>query len=86
MSESQLIKVEAEATRLPDHFRMGWQAVATAPFDRDLELAVIDAEGPHALVFPCRRVGNSWIDAKLRRPVEVYPTHWQDWAQDKSRN
>ena len=29
-----------------------WQPVSIAPFDRDLELAVIDPEGPHALVFP----------------------------------
>jgi hypothetical protein len=67
-----------------------WHEVNTpddVPNNRDVRLAVIDAKGMvHALVFPCRRVGNSWIDAKLRRPVEVYPTHWQDWAQDKSRN
>jgi hypothetical protein len=29
-----------------------WQPIATAPFDRDLELAVIDASGEHALAFP----------------------------------
>ena len=23
--------------------------------------------------------GDSWIDAKLQRSVEVYPTHWQEW-------
>ena len=79
MSESQLIKVEAEATRLPDHFRMGWQAVATAPFDRDLELAVIDAEGPHALVFPCRRVLRGWVKAETNSPLNVHLTHWREW-------
>jgi hypothetical protein len=31
---------------------MEWQPITTAPFDRDLELAVIDYEGPHSLVFP----------------------------------
>jgi hypothetical protein len=34
-----------------------WQLIATVPFERDLELAVIDAHGLHTLVFPCRRVG-----------------------------
>ena len=34
---------------------MQWQPIATVPFDRDLELAVIDADESHALVFPCRR-------------------------------
>jgi sorbitol-specific phosphotransferase system component IIBC len=57
-------------------------SLAHVPTDRDLQLAVIDVSGTvHALVFPARRVGNSWIDSKLRRPVEVYPTHWQEWAE-----
>src|SRR5262249_36522194 len=43
---------------------MEWQPVATAPFDRDLELAVIDYDGPHALVFPCRR-NSEWL-AEIR--------------------
>ena len=33
-----------------------WQSIPSAPFDRDLELAVIDDDGTHALVFPCRRI------------------------------
>jgi hypothetical protein len=52
------------------------------PADRDVRLAVIEAGVVHALVFPCRLAGNSWIDARTGRPVEVYPTHWQDWAAD----
>jgi hypothetical protein len=63
-----------------------WQKINSSddiPADRDVRLAVIDAAGTvHALVFACRRVGNSFVDAKLRRPVEVYPTHWQEWAQE----
>ena len=35
---------------------MEWQRIATAPFDRDLELAVIGYDGVHALAFPCRRI------------------------------
>jgi hypothetical protein len=37
---------------------MEWQPIAKAPFDRDLELAVMDYDGTHALVFPCRRILN----------------------------
>ena len=58
---------------------MDWQPIANAPFDRDLELAVIDKEGPHAVVFPCRRVADGWIDAKTRQRIGVHPTHWRDW-------
>jgi hypothetical protein len=58
---------------------MEWKLISTAPFDRELELAVIDQEGPHALAFACRRAGGGWIDAKTRRIIEVDPTHWRDW-------
>jgi hypothetical protein len=43
-----------------------WHHVSTAPFDRDLELAVIDDDGPHALVFPCRRILNGWMKAETK--------------------
>jgi hypothetical protein len=29
-----------------------WHLISNAPFDRDLELALIDANGVHASVFP----------------------------------
>jgi hypothetical protein len=56
-----------------------WQPIVTAPFDRELELAVIDAGGPHALVFPCCRTLGGWINALTRRRIEVHPTHWREW-------
>jgi len=57
-----------------------WQPIATAPYDRELELAVIDADGPHALVFPCRRSETGWMNARTKHRIEVYPTHWRDWS------
>ena len=48
---------------------MKWQPIATVPFDRDLELAVIDM---HALVLPCRRVLRGWVKAETNAPVNVY--------------
>jgi hypothetical protein len=62
---------------------MDWKPVSNAPFDRDLELAVIDREGEHALVFPCRRTEAGWIDAANKRLVGVDPSHWREW--DKGR-
>jgi hypothetical protein len=56
-----------------------WHHVSTAPFDRDLELAVIDDDGPHALVFPCRRILNGWMKAETKERLDVRPTHWRDW-------
>jgi hypothetical protein len=59
-----------------------WQPISSAPFDRDLELAVINTGGEHALVFPCRRVPGGWIDAITKRWIDVWPTHWRDWRPD----
>ena len=62
----------------PHHFKM-WRDISTAPFDRDIELAVLDREGPHALVFPCRRIIGGWMKAGTRERIDVHPTHWRDW-------
>ncbi|MBU6462237.1 MAG: hypothetical protein KGL35_30405 [Bradyrhizobium sp.] len=58
---------------------MEWQSIATAPFDRDLDLAVIERDGVHSLVFPCRRVLHGWVNSKTHSPVNVHPTHWREW-------
>ncbi len=58
-----------------------WQPIATAPFGRDLELAVFDADGSHALVFPCRRAVGGWVTAKSAAMVIVHPTHWREWRE-----
>jgi hypothetical protein len=61
---------------------MNWSPISSAPFDRDLELAVIDHTGTHALLFPCLRSGHSgWINARTKRRVEVDPTHWREWTE-----
>lgn len=67
----------------PDYTMM-WQQISTAPFDRDLELAVIDADGPHPLVFPCRRILNGWMNAATRERLDVRPTHWRVWTTGSS--
>jgi hypothetical protein len=56
-----------------------WQPIASAPFDQDLELAVIDQEGPHALVFPCRRILHGWVNAQTHQQITVWPSHWRPW-------
>lgn len=56
-----------------------WQTISSAPFDRNLELAVIDGDGTHALVFPCRRIVGGWVKAQTRERLDIDPTHWRDW-------
>ncbi len=59
---------------------MGWEPVATAPFDRDLALAVINYHGVHALAFACRRILGGWIKAETKERIDVLPTHWREWT------
>jgi hypothetical protein len=54
-----------------------WQNITAAPADRDVEVAVIDKDGVHPLVAPCRRTSNGWIDAVSRRLLDIRPTHWR---------
>jgi hypothetical protein len=58
-----------------------WQIVASAPFGCDLELAVIDYDGTHVLVFPCRRILGGWMNSKTKERLEVRPTHWRPWSE-----
>jgi hypothetical protein len=62
-----------------ENARTEWQRILTAPFDRDLELAVINYGGVHALVFPCRRILGGWIDAVTKERIDVKPSHWREW-------
>jgi hypothetical protein len=58
---------------------MHWLKIETAPLERDLEVAVIDFDGLHAVAFPCRRVLGGWVKTATGAPVKVFPTHWREW-------
>lgn len=63
-----------------DNIKMEWKPIATAPFDCDLELAVIDYDGVHALAFSCRRHLHGWTNAKTKKHIDdLRPTHWREW-------
>ena len=63
-----------------------WHLISNAPFDRDLEPALIDKKnGVHAICFPCRRVLGGWIKAEMKTPINVHPTHWRDSADISTR-
>jgi hypothetical protein len=80
-----MIQINVGLRRDSKILRMNWQPITTAPFDRDLELAVITYDGTHALVFPCRRLLRSWINAETKQLVDVRPTHWRDWEESDRR-
>ena len=61
-----------------------WHPISTAPFDRDLELGVVDLNDVRAIPFPCRRVIGGWIKAETETRIDPCPTHWRDWYTDGS--
>ncbi|QIG99345.2 MULTISPECIES: hypothetical protein [unclassified Bradyrhizobium] len=61
--------------------KMTWERIEAAPFDRDLEIAVIEGNTIHRLVFPCRRIFGGWIKTKTGEHVAVRPTHWRIWSK-----
>lgn len=65
-----------EASRPLD---MDWKPISTAPYAADLELALIDNDGPHPVAFPCRRIVGGWIAAETNKWITVKPTHWRVW-------
>lgn len=62
-----------------------WQPIGSAPFDRDLQLSVIEGDEVHSLVFPCRRTVWGWVNRTGER-VEVSPSHWRDWPETDMAN
>jgi hypothetical protein len=73
---------EGKLRNVPDTM---WNPIADAPFETDLEIGVIDAEGVHALVFACRRTQEGWVESVTGKPVEVKPTHWRRWTGELNR-
>jgi hypothetical protein len=64
------------------HYGKMWKPILSAPFDRDLELAVLNEDGEHALVFPCIRGREGWKSAATGARIDIHPTHWRDWESE----
>ena len=75
------LNAAAALSRQPDSM---WQPITTAPVDRDIELAVLDQDGPHALIFPCRRVAAGWMNSQSGERLDVRPTHWREWSTGRA--
>jgi hypothetical protein len=60
-----------------------WNPITSAPSGRSLELAVIDNDGVHALVFPCEKGAMGWKNVVTGAPVDIHPTHWRAWGTEE---
>jgi hypothetical protein len=64
------------STFLSRLLRNEWRDIASAPFDREIEVATVDKD----INVPgrsCLRRGGSWLDAETLRPIEITATHWR---------
>jgi hypothetical protein len=52
-----------------------WHDIASAPFDREIELATMD--GNVGVLVRCVRHGDGWLDAETLRPIKITATHWR---------
>jgi hypothetical protein len=60
-----------------------WLPVSIAPPDADLEVCVMDRSGIHALMFPVRKSKMDWVDAKTKKRIDIVPTHWRKWSDNR---
>jgi hypothetical protein len=83
IDHSQSITTSTGPMFVVDDPKMQWKPIATAPFDRDLELVVIDSAGVHALSFPCRRTAEGWLNVETGKSLyNTRPTHWREWPSE----
>lgn len=77
-----MMQINAQGIACEDFDAM-WNPILSAPYGRHLELAVFDEEGAHALVFPCIKSREGWKHAATGARVDIRPTHWRDWEEEK---
>ncbi len=63
---------------------MEWKPIHTVPLDHDVEIAVTDSTGMHAVACLCRLTERGWIAAESKRRLYwVRPTHWRDLSRNE---
>jgi len=62
------------------HEDIYWNPISTVPLNRNVQVAVIDQQGIHQLVFPCVRIADGWLTAKTKQRIDLKPTHWREWV------
>jgi hypothetical protein len=78
VAQAQLVSM-AQIHSLPEK----WLPVSIVPSDGDLEVCVIENGEVYALVFPCHRNGDAWVDALTKKRIDIQPTHWRLWVNDR---
>lgn len=73
------------ATLFPIHSPETWLPVSIVPIGRPVEVSVAAAGGFQALVVACCWTGEAWTGVSTRKKLDIAPTHWRPWSDDRSR-
>ena len=67
------------------HLPEKWLSTSIAPEGVDLEVGVAGKNGEVVtLIFPVQRKTASWVDAVTKNPVDISPTLWRNWSNDRN--
>lgn len=77
--------LDGMATLLPMHSPEMWLPVAIVPVGLPVEVSVADPGGFQALVVACCWTGQAWTGVSTRKRLDIMPTHWRPWSDDRSR-
>ena len=63
----------------------GWRTAATAPYNQELELRVVEAGAVQGLPYPCLQNNEGqWINVDLGTELSIQPLQWRPWRQNRS--
>jgi hypothetical protein len=62
--------------RLRCWLRNEWREIGSAPFDREIEVAIVEDDVRMASGLRLRRA-DGWIDSETLQPVQMKATHWR---------
>jgi hypothetical protein len=62
---------------------LNWHPISTAPFNHDVEVRVAGDHGSRVIPFPCRQTTSGWINADLDVRIDMDPTAWRAWPEDR---
>src|SRR5260370_36794134 len=58
-----------------------WHCISTAPFNRDLQLCVLEGNRKYLVPFPCRLTRNGWLNSDLDVRLDLNPIEWRCWPE-----
>lgn len=73
------------ATLLSLHSPDRWLPISVVPKGLPVEVSMTDDSGFRALVVACRWNGEAWTGVLTRKKLDIAPTHWRPWSDDRSR-